>query len=201
MTDKANKKYFAFQLLRPIIIPVFKLWYNPKIVGKEWIPDRGAAVVAGNHKHALDPLLVYICTKRTVHTLAKSELFSGLFGWFFKLIGSIPVDLEAKNNPDAFHTALGRLKTGSLINVSPEAERNFTNKTLLPFKYGAVVMTKRAGCQLVPYAITGDYKFRSKSLKITFLEPLDLTNLDIEKSNQLLFNTIKELLLKETSQT
>lgn len=199
MNASGCKKYIFFQIMRPLITPLFKLWYNPEIIGQDFIPDIGAAVIAGNHKHAFDPILVYACTKRTVHTIAKSELLSGMFGWFFKLIGSIPVDLSAKNNPDTFYEALRRLQAGSLINVSPEAERNFTNKTLLPFKYGAVVMCKRAICPLIPYTITGDYKFRSKNLKITFLDLLALDDLDIEASNILLFNTIKTHLLTEAA--
>jgi len=186
-----------YRVLRPFLITLFKLWYNPTIEGKLFIPEEGAAVIAGNHKHALDPVFVYASTKRTVRTLAKKELFKGVFGRFFHAIGSIPTDTDAEHNPDAFSVALEKLKEGNLINISPEAGRNYTSEVLLPFKYGAVVLTKRADCKLVPYAVTGDYKFRSKNLKITFIEPLDIKDLDIEDSNVLLFNTIKDLLAKD----
>ena len=91
--------------------------------------------------------------------------------------------------------AVAYLKEGNLINVSPEAKRNYTDEILLPFKYGAVVMAKRTECKIVPYAITGDYKFRSKNLKIVFDKPLDISELSIEEANQLLYDKVKELLL------
>lgn len=190
-------KAILYRILRPLVIPIFKWCFNPTIVGKEFIPPKGAAVIAGNHKHALDPILVNVCTKRTVHTLAKKELHESVLGWLFRAVGTIPVDLDAKQNPDALHSAIGYLKEGNLVNVSPEAERNYTKEILLPFKFGAVVMAKRSGCQLVPYAITGDYKFRSKDLKITFQPAIDISELDIVKSNELLFDTIIKMLIKE----
>ena len=199
VNDGMNRA-IAYRVLRTIFGPLLILWFSPAIIGNEFIPNKGAAVIAGNHKHALDPILVDLCTKRTVYTLAKKELHDGIFGWLFRAVGSIPVDLNAKRNPDALHTAVSYLREGNLINVSPEAERNYTEEILLPFKFGAVVMAKRAGCQLVPYAIVGDYKFRSKNLKIIFQEPIDTFDLDVEESNELLFNTIKNMLMHERSE-
>ena len=56
-------------------------------------------------------------------------------------------------------------------------------------------MSKRTDCKIIHYAITGDYKFRSKNLKITFGEPLDTSNLTVDEANKLLYKKVKELLL------
>lgn len=184
-----------YKILRPIFIVIFKLYYNPTIINKEYIPKDGSAVIAGNHKHALDPILVDICTKRVVHTLAKKDLHNGKFGWLFRAVGTIPVDLHAKHNKQALTSAVEYLSKGALINVSPEAKRNYTNEILLPFKVGAVVMAQRTNCNIIPYSIIGDYKFRSKNLKITFGKPLDVSKLTVEKANELLYEKVKELLL------
>lgn len=184
-------------MLRPFFSALFKAYYTPTIINNKYIPNEGRAVIAGNHKHALDPLLVDVCTKRVIHTLAKKDLHDGKFGWVFKIMGTIPVDLRAEHNKEALDSAIEYLKKEQLINVSPEAKRNYTNEILLPFKYGSVVMAKRTNSKIVPYAITGEYKFRSKTLKITFGKPIDVSNLEVEEANKLLFNTVKELLLKE----
>lgn len=184
-----------YKIVRPIFTLVFKLYFKPTIINKEYIPKNGSAVVAGNHKEALDPILVDVCTKRVMHTLAKKELHDGKFGWFFRMIGTIPVDLHATKNKEALESSIEYLNDGHLINISPEAKRNYTNEILLPFKFGAVVMAKKANSLIVPYSITGDYKFRSKDLKIVFGKPLDISNLSIEEANKLLFNTIKELII------
>ncbi len=198
--DKSELKeiihMIAYKMLRPIFTFVFKIYFNPAIVNKEYIPKNGAIVIAGNHKHALDPILVDVSTKRVVHTLAKKDLHDGIFGWFFRLIGTIPVDLRAKQNKEALKSAIEYLEQGAAINVSPEAKRNYTSEILLPFKFGAVVMAKRTNTKIVPYAITGKYKFRSKDLKITFGEPLDLSQISVEEANKVLFEKIKEMLIE-----
>ena len=190
-----DKKAWAYRLVRGIFIGPFHMFFRPQIVNQNYIPKEGACVIAGNHKHALDPILVDASTTRIVHTLAKKDLHDGPMGWFFRAIGTIPVDLHAKHNKEALEEAVEYLKEGNLINVSPEAKRNYTDEILLPFKYGAVVMAKRTGCKIVPYAITGDYKFRSKNLKIVFDKPLDISEFSIEEANQLLYDKVKGLLL------
>ena len=186
---------FLYRILQPIFTIIFKIYYNPTIVNKEYIPINGRCVIAGNHKHALDPILVDVCTKRVVHTLAKKELHTGKFGFFFKAIGTIPVDLHAKHNKEALNSAIDFLNDGCLINLSPEAKRNYTKEILLPFKFGAVVMANRTNSKIIPYSITGDYKFRSKNLKIVFGNPLDISKLSIEEANELLYKKVKELIL------
>lgn len=179
-----------YKIVRPIFTPLVKLYFKPTIINREYIPKNGSAVIAGNHKHALDPILVDVCTKRVMHTLAKKELHDGTFGWFFRMIGTIPVDLHAAKNKEALESAIEYLNDGHLINISPEAKRNLTKEILLPFKFGAVVMAKKSNSLIVPYGVTGDYKFRSKDLKIVFGKPLDISNQSIEEANELLFNTI-----------
>ena len=190
------KKALLYRILRPFFTVLFKIYFHPTLIHKEYIPAEGAVVIAGNHKHALDPILVDVCTKRVIHTLAKKDLHDGIFGWFFRAIGSIPVDLRAAKNPRALQTAIEYLKEGKAINVSPEAKRNYTREILLPFKFGAVIMAQRTNCTIVPYSITGDYKFRSRNLTITFGEPLDVSGMTAEEANELLYNTVKELLLR-----
>lgn len=193
------KDEYIYKLLQPIIVFIFKIYYNPMVVNKEYIPKSGRVVVAGNHKHALDPILVDYTTKRVVHTLAKKDLHDSVFGWFFRAIGSIPVDLKSDHNKEALEAAVKYLENDGVINLSPEGKRNFTKEILLPFKYGAVVMAKRTNSKIIPYSITGDYKFRSKNLKIVYGKPLDISNLDIEEANILLYKKIKKLLIENRS--
>ena len=36
-----------YKILRPILTVIFKLYYNPTIINKEYIPKNGRAVIAG----------------------------------------------------------------------------------------------------------------------------------------------------------
>ncbi|NLK70340.1 MAG: 1-acyl-sn-glycerol-3-phosphate acyltransferase [Clostridiales bacterium] len=185
-----------YKIIRPIFSLLFKLYYNPTILHKEYIPQKGSALVAGNHKHALDPIFVGVCTNRVLHSLAKKELHEGKMGFFFRAVGSIPVDLQAESNKEATASAIKVLSNGGLIGISPEAKRNYTKELLLPFKFGAVSMAKKSNSVIVPYAITGDYKFRSKNLKIVFGKAINVSNMNLEEANELLYKTVKILLLQ-----
>ena len=185
-----------YRLLRPVFTAIFHLYFHPSYVNIGRIPKTGAVVIAGNHKNALDPIFVDSATKRVVHTLAKKDLHDGPFGWFFKLAGTIPVDLHAKQNHDALEAAVEYLKEGAAINVSPEAKRNYTKEILLPFKPGAVVMAQRSHCPIVPYCIVGDYCFQSKNLTIVFGKPVCVEGLSVEEANEKLYQTIRTLLIK-----
>lgn len=196
MTNR-QKNPLLYKIMRTIFYALFMIVYHPKIVNKAFIPKEGRAVLAGNHKHALDPILVDCCTNRTVHTLAKKELHDGAFGWLFRGVGTIPVDLHAAHNPAALDQSVAYLRNDCIINVSPEAKRNYTDQILLPFKYGAVVMAKRAQSSVIPYAITGEYRFRSRNLQIIYGKPLDVANLTVEEANTLLYNTIRDMLTQE----
>lgn len=189
-----TNRYYLYKVFKTIVLPLFKFIYKPQIINEQYIPKEGAAIIAGNHKHALDPILVDICTKRMIFTLAKKDLHDGKFGFFFKAVGTIPVDLKSATNKVALNMAIEKLKEGKLINLSPESKRNYTNELLLPFKYGAVSMAKKTNSVIVPYSITGDYKLFSKNLKIVFGQPIDISKFEIEAANEKLFNSISNLL-------
>lgn len=183
-----------YRVIRAIGKPLMHIVFHPTIVNREKIPVEGAILLCGNHKHALDPILVDISTKRIVRTLAKKDLFDGPFGFVFRGVRCIPVDLHKNKNPKAYDEALSSLRNGDVVNISPEAKRNFTNEVLLPFKYGAVSLASKTDTKIVPYSITGDYKFIGGHLKIVYGDPIDVSE-DLTKYNENLYNAIGNLLL------
>ena len=73
----------------------------------------------------------------------------------------------------------------------------YYDSLLLPLKYGAVSMAQKTGAIIVPYAITGKYRFSKNNLKVTFLKPFTVSSTDdlTEKNNELA-KEIKDELLK-----
>ena len=49
---------------------------------------------------------------------------------------------------------------------------------MLPFKPGAIELAQRTNAYIVPFGITGEYKFRSKDLKIEFGQPFKVDNIN-----------------------
>ena len=188
---KKNKMY-GFRFLRFVLAPIFKLYYNPTIIGKENIPKEGSILIVGNHKHLMDQCLAIISTKRVIHYMAKKEYFDGKFACFFKLAGCIPVD-RSKKDENAKSSGLEVLRNGEVLGLFPEGTRNRTENFLLPFKFGAVSMANKTDSYLVPFGITGDYKFRSKNLTIRFGKPFKACD-DLEKANKKLEEEVAKLM-------
>ena len=185
-------KMYMYRFLKPVLGLIFKLYYNPTIIGKENILKEGSILIVGNHKHLFDQCLAIIATKRPIHYMAKKEYFEGKFAWFFKMVGCIPVDRSRKDE-NAKKKALEVLYNGYALGLFPEGTRNKTEQFLLPFKYGAVSMANKTDSYLVPFGITGDYKFRSKNLMIRFGKPFKADD-NLEKANKKLEAEVEKLM-------
>lgn len=185
-------KMRSYRFFKALLVPIFKFWYRPTIIGKENIPEEGAILIVGNHKHVYDQCLAIMATKRTIHYMAKKEYFEGRHACFFRMVGCIPVD-RSKKDDEAVKAALDVLKKKEALGLFPEGTRNKTDQFLLPFKFGAVSMAHKTDALLVPFGLTGDYKFRSKNLTIRFGKPFKVGD-DLSKANEKLEKEVEKLM-------
>ena len=194
MGKKRIKGEIGYSLLTPIMRVLFRFYYNPKIINKEVIPKEGPILIVGNHKHIYDQCLTIMATKRVIHYMAKKEYFDGKMAWFFKLVGCIPVDRSIKDH-NATDKALKVLNSGGAIGLFPEGTRNKTKDVfLLPFKFGTVSMAKKTNATIIPFGLTGDYKFRSKNLTIRYGTPFKVGEMDLEDANKKLYEEVERLM-------
>ena len=182
-----KSKHIFYTLFSPVVSILFYIIFLPKIKGKENIPKKNGAIIAGNHKTNLDCFMVIISTDRCVHFLAKAELFKLRFlSWFFGNSGLIPVYRNGKDKK-ALETAITYLKSGRLVGVFPEGRLNKASKTtVLPFKIGAVKMAKETGCPIIPFTIKGRYIPFAHSIEITFQKPYYIATENLEEANKIL---------------
>ena len=193
MTMK-HKMPFLYRTGRFLLTPLFKFYYNPTVIGKENIPLDGSVVIAGNHKHLYDQFLTVISTKRFVTYMAKREYFdSKKTKWFFKGTGCISVD-RSIHDENAKASAIDVLDSGNALGIFPEGTRNKTDEFLLPFKFGAVSMAKKTDSYILPFGITGDYKFRSNNLTIRFGKPFKVGNMNLVDANEKLYREVEKLM-------
>lgn len=194
MKKNKKKKYIMYHIYRVVLGILFKLYYNPKIINKEVIPKEGPILIAGNHKHVYDQCLTIIATKRTIRYMAKKEYFDNKkLAWFFKSAGCIPVDRSKKDNKSV-STALEFLNEDGAIGLFPEGTRNKTKDFLLPFKFGTVSMAAKTNATIIPFGLTGDYKFRSKNLKVRYGKPFKVGNMTLEEANNKLYKEVERLM-------
>ena len=66
-------KNTGYKIFKFILGPIFKFYYNPKVIGKENIPTDGPIIVVGNHIHLMDQCVPILSTKRVINYMAKKE--------------------------------------------------------------------------------------------------------------------------------
>lgn len=193
MKKRRFKGEFGYLVLTPIMRILFRIYYNPKIINKSVIPKAGPILIVGNHKHVYDQCLTIMATHRPIHYMAKKEYFDGKMAWFFKLVGCISVNRQIKDT-NATNQALEILNSGGAVGLFPEGTRNKTKEFLLPFKFGTVSMAKKTNATIIPFGLTGDYRFRSKNLTIRYGEPFKVGDMDLDEANDKLYHEVEKLM-------
>lgn len=191
-----SKKMFMYNLCKCILRPLFKLWYPYKVINKEVTNIDGPVIFCGNHIHLMDQCLPILVTKRPIHYMAKIEYFQNpKTKWFFKMVCCIPVN-RSIHDANAKDLAIEVLENNYALGLFPEGTRNKTKELLQPFKFGSVSMAKKTNASIIPFAITGDYKWRTKNLTLEFGKPFKVGNMTLEEANDKLYNEILSIIKK-----
>ena len=152
------ERTFLYRLIVGLYWIIAKVLYGIRIEGKEYIPLDRNCIMMGNHQAIFDPLLLAACVPdREIRFMGKKELWNNkILGWAFTKVHGFPVD---RGNMDmaAVRTALGVLKEGKTLGIFPEGTRSKTGH-MLPLLGGASLMALRAGVDVVPVYIDGNYK-------------------------------------------
>ena len=176
---------------------IFKFYYPFKVANKKYAEVDGPVLFCGNHIHLMDQCLAILSSKRPIHYMAKIEYFQNpKTSWFFNLVGCIPVNRQIHDD-NAKKEAYNVLEKNLALGLFPEGTRNKTKELLQPFKFGAVSMAKKTNATIIPFAITGTYKFRTNNLKITYGKPFKVGDLSLEDANEKLYNIILNMIKDE----
>lgn len=171
-------------------------FYKPQIIGSEKLPEDGYLLV-GNHKSGYDILLVaYALRKYNPRFMAKKEFFkNSLLKYFFEKAGAFPIDRDTIDIT-AVKKSIKLLKDNNIVVIFPEGTRN-DGEEMLPFKEGVAGISMISNCKVVPFGISGNYKFRSKPT-IEFGDAIDLKQEKIDKkeADNYLQEKVKRLIRK-----
>ncbi len=176
---------------------VFNLVYKPHVIHKEKFPKTGSVILAANHLHSFDPLLLMTNSDMPFHLLAKHELLDDkLWSKLFSTIGSFFVD---NNDPESRREAkedmIKALLNDSLIMMYPEGTRNKTDKRLLDFHMGTVIISQITESPIYPCAINSDYRLFKNNLCMSVGDPIYISpEDDLLKKNEELKEEISSLL-------
>ncbi|MBQ2964560.1 MAG: 1-acyl-sn-glycerol-3-phosphate acyltransferase [Clostridia bacterium] len=190
------KEPLLYKIVKPPLKALFTLVFRPTVEGKENIPAEGKIILAGNHTSVFDCFTVAVSTKRCVHFMAKAELMNGIGKHIFPGLGIIPVD-RSTNGKQAVVTAEEYLNDGKLVAIFPEGTTNKTDDIMMPFKGGAVKIASDTDCDIVPFVISGKYKYFKKSVKIKFMPVMKVERGSLKAANKALYETVRNELEKE----
>ncbi len=189
------KEPILYKIVKHSVGVLFRILYRPTMIGTENIPKNGRVILAGNHTNYFDCALIICSTKRFVHFLAKDELMKGPLKHIFKGFGIIPVNRRTKDKA-ALQSAIDTLNEDKVIGIFPEGTINRTDDVIMPFKFGAVKMSRDAESAIVPFVISGEYKLFKKSIKIQYMKPLQPEE-NLEEANEKLMHIVADGLIKE----
>ncbi|WP_142826467.1 lysophospholipid acyltransferase family protein [Planococcus soli] len=161
-----NLYAFGKGLVKTVLSPLYRF----EIIGAENFPKEGGILLCSNHIHALDPPVVGMTAPRTVHFMAKEELFNApILGPILPKVNAFPVK-RGMSDREALRTALKILKNGDVVGLFPEGTRS-TDGVLKKGLSGAGFFALRGNADVMPCAIIGPYKAFRK-VKVVYGEPI-----------------------------
>ena len=171
-----------YAVVRGVVAVTFRAYFRMHIEGAEHIPDKGAAIVAPNHKSFWDSFFIGVCTRRHLRFMGKTELFEGPHGRLLVRLGAFPVR-RGQADEDALETARVILRQGGLLALFPEGTRVRDPEGLGSPRRGAGRLALETGAPVVPCAITGtDHLFagpvpKPKRVQVSFSQPIPVSEL------------------------
>lgn len=144
------------RIVRPLGRPLLSVLFRIRQHGQELVPAQGGAVLAGNHRSYMDPIILWCVSPRFVHFMAKEELFKGFIGWALPRLWAFPVN-RAGADRAAIAQATSFLEAGDLVGIFPEGTRGTEGETGSAHG-GAAFIAIRAGVPVVPVGFVGTDK-------------------------------------------
>ncbi|MFZ4585462.1 MAG: lysophospholipid acyltransferase family protein [Acidimicrobiia bacterium] len=142
--------------MKAVLTPLLHLGFRIRVEGREHLPERGAVIVAANHRSFLDSIFIPLVIRRRVTFVAKAEYFDDpKSAWFFRAVGQIPIRREGGSASEgALLAALDVLQTGGVFAIYPEGTRS-RDGYLHRGHTGLARLALRSGAPIVPCGLVG----------------------------------------------
>jgi 1-acyl-sn-glycerol-3-phosphate acyltransferase len=164
----------VYDAAKAVLRPLTAFLFAARARGVDRVPATGGLVVAANHVSYLDPPMLGTWFPRTIHFMAKRELFSiPVLSWAIRAVNAFPVDRE-RADLASIRRALHILRDGGVVGIFPEGTRNLAGDAKA--RRGAVLLAVTAGCPVTPVALVGTRgaarRLRASKVEIRIGEPM-----------------------------
>lgn len=172
-TDRDAMEEESLRLVRGTFLKILKSsGVEVTVKGLEHIPVDTPVLYVGNHRSFFDILVGYTTVPGRMGFVAKKEMRS----WPFISDWMVNVNclfLDRKNIKEGLKTILEgvqKIKRGVSVWIFPEGTRNENEDptVLMPFKEGSLKIAEKAGCPVIPVALTGTAEIFEKPSKGLF---------------------------------
>lgn len=167
-----SKNLFAKTLLF-FGTPILYFLHPFRFYGKENLPEDGGFIIASNHIFWLDAFYIALGSRKSLHFMAKSELFKhSFFNWFFRSLNAFPVK-RGYFDRRALKTASEIVSAGDVLGIFPEGGIVTRDGRPTNAKWGVAYITHQCKCPVVPVSIYSKKgKGIFKRIVVRFGEPI-----------------------------
>ena len=165
----------AYRLLhRAGLRELLRRVYRIEVVGAEWVPGSGGAILAANHESIWDPFVLAVATQREIHYMAKAELFRMRpLAAALRSLNAFPV--ERGGGDRAAISEAGRLLgRGAILGIFPQGTSKPERQN--GWHRGAARLALATGAPVVPVRLSGTRPLpRRTRIRIVVAEPLSVS--------------------------
>jgi 1-acyl-sn-glycerol-3-phosphate acyltransferase len=150
-----------YQFSRVVAGPYLRTIGRPRVVGMEYVPESGPAILASNHLSVIDSFYLPLMIARPVVFPAKAEYFSAkgpigrLFAAYLRSTNQLRMDRGGARSAYAtLDAAVEILRRGDLFGFYPEGTRSPDGR-LYRGKSGIGYLALNSGAPVLPVAMMG----------------------------------------------
>jgi len=146
-----------YRFSRFVLLAILKIFFLFEVKGRENIPKKGGFILAANHVSYLDPVAVGAACPRTVHFMARDNLFLKpvLKSWL-KAVEVIPLKRNAADL-SAIKTGLRIVRKGGALALFPEGRRRTIEDMYLNPEPGVGFLAAKGDVPVIPAFVSGTY--------------------------------------------
>jgi 1-acyl-sn-glycerol-3-phosphate acyltransferase len=164
------------KFIRWLIITLFNLIADIRVIDVDHVPARGGFVLATNHIGIIDIAMFHYQFDRFDMFIPVAEKWEKI-GWIRFLGRELNFLFVDRFNPDlkALRRMIGLMESGNSLVIAPEGTRSRTGG-LIAGKPGVAFLAARSGFPVIPVAITGtEDKVILENIKHLRKSPVTLT--------------------------
>jgi 1-acyl-sn-glycerol-3-phosphate acyltransferase len=189
----------GYSITKWVLWPIVWLFFRPKGIGSDSIPEGGAALLACNHVSYLDPLLLGIVTPKRVFFIAREDLFRHwLLGFVLRLSRTIPLDRNGFDHK-AIRIAIRYLNQGRVLCLFPEGTRSSDGR-VRGGQVGIGFLSVKTNTPVIPAYIHGTHKalprgqrrIRPYPIRVIYGKPIHPAEISEEISDRERYRRITE---------